>query len=199
MSHAGHEHDPYGNPADLEDYLRRLEGSERAGWQKPDECVAALGLGPGDSACEIGAGPGYFALRLARKAGHVFAVEVHPRMLEILRERISKAGVSNLTPVLALRDDPLLAPASCDLALIVNTFHHFPDGVLYLRRLTRSLKPGGRVVNIDFHERELPVGPPPEHKLSRDAFLRIAGKAGLRLDREHTFLPWQYFLELRPA
>ena len=199
MSHAGHEHDRYRNPADLEDYLRRLEGSERAEWQKPDESVAALGLGPGDTACEIGAGPGYFALRLARAAGHVFAVEVHPRMLEVLRERIAAARVSNLTPVFGLQDDPLLPPASCDLALIVNTFHHFPDGVLYLRRVARSLKPGGRVVNIDFHERELPVGPPPGHKLSREAFLRIAGEAGLRLHREHTFLPWQYFLELKPA
>ena len=199
MSHAGHEHDRYRNPADMEDYLRRLEGSERAEWQKPDESVEALGLRPGDTACEIGAGPGYFALRLARAAGHVFAVEVHPRMLEVLRERIAAAGVSNVTPVLGLQDDPLLPPASCDLALIVNTFHHFPDGVLYLRRVMRSLKPGGRLVNIDFHERELPVGPPPEQKLSRDAFLRIAGEAGLLLDREHTFLPWQYFLELKPA
>lgn len=199
MSHAGHEHDRYGNPADLEDYLRRLEGSERAEWQRPDESVAALGLRPGDTACEIGAGPGYFALRLARAAGHVFAVEVHPRMLEVLRERITAAGISNLTPVLGLPEDPLLPPASCDLALIVNTFHHFPDGVAYLRRVMRALKPGGRVANIDFQERELPVGPPPEHKLSRDAFLRIASEAGLSLDREHTFLPWQYFLVLKPA
>lgn len=199
MGHAGHEHDHYRNPADLEDYLQRLEGSERAGWQKPDETVAALQLRPSDTACEIGAGPGYFALRLARTAGHVFAVEAHPRMLEILRERIASAGAGNVTPVLGLQGDPLLPPASCDLALIVNTFHHFPDGKAYLRRVVRALKPGGRVVNIDFHERELPVGPPPEHKLSRDAFLRIASEAGLRLDREHTFLPWQYFLVLKPA
>ncbi|HEY5675360.1 MAG TPA: methyltransferase domain-containing protein, partial [Myxococcales bacterium] len=102
MSHAGHDHDRdrYRNPADLEEYLQRLEGKERAGWQKPDEVVAALALRPFDTACEIGAGPGYFALRLARAAGHVFAVEVHPRMLEVLRERIAAAGVCNVTPVL---------------------------------------------------------------------------------------------------
>jgi ubiquinone/menaquinone biosynthesis C-methylase UbiE len=199
LSHAGHGHDPYRNPADLEDYLRRLEGSERAEWQKPDEVVAALGLRAGDTGCEIGAGPGYFSLRLARAAGHVFAVEVHPRMLEVLRERIAAARVSNLTPVFGLSGDPLLPPASCNLALIVNTFHHFPDGVAYLRRLVSALKPDGRIVNIDFHERELPVGPPPEHKLSRDAFLHLAGEGGLRLHREHTFLPWQYFLELKQA
>jgi ubiquinone/menaquinone biosynthesis C-methylase UbiE len=199
LSHAGHGHDHYGNPADLQDYLQRLEGKERAGWQKPDEVVAALALRPFDTACEIGAGPGYFALRLARAAGHVFAVEVHPRMLEILRERIAAARVSNVTPVLGLQGDPLLPPASCDLALIVNTFHHFPDGVDYLRRVARTLKPGGRVVNVDFQERELPVGPPPEQKLSREAFLHIAGEAGLRLESEHTFLPWQYFLVLKPG
>ena len=202
MSHSRHDHDPYGNPHDLEEYLHRLEGEDRAVWQKPDEVVAALALRPGDVACEIGAGPGYFSLRLARavgERGHVFAVEAHPRMLEVLRDRIAAAGVANVTPILALQADPLLPPSSCDLALIVNTFHHFPDGAAYLRRLARALKPGGRIVIVDFHERELPVGPPPEHKLSREAFLRVAGEAGLKLDREETFLPWQYFLTLAPV
>jgi ubiquinone/menaquinone biosynthesis C-methylase UbiE len=202
MSHPGHKHDRYGNPEDLKEYLERLEGSDRAAWQKPDEVVAALSLRPGDVACEIGAGTGYFSLRLARavgERGHVFAVEAHPRMLEVLRERIVAARVSNLTPVFALAEDPLLPPASCDMALIVNTFHHFPDGVAYLRRLVRALKPDGRIVNIDFREGELPVGPPPEQKLSRDAFLRTAHEAGLRLHSEKSFLPYQYFLVMRPS
>jgi ubiquinone/menaquinone biosynthesis C-methylase UbiE len=190
-------HDPYGNPRDLDEYLARLEGSDRAEWQKPDEVVAALQLEPGVVACEIGAGPGYFSLRMAQEAGHVFAVEAHPRMLEVLRQRIVAAGVGNVTPVLGLEADPLLPPSSCDLALVVNTFHHFPDGVAYLRRLRGSLKPGGRIVNIDFHDRELPVGPPPEQKISREAFLRTASTAGLSLERELTFLPYQYFLVLR--
>lgn len=194
-------HDQHRNPADLDSYLQRLEGSDRAAWQKPDEVVEALPLRDGDSASELGAGPGYFSLRLARRVGergHVFAVDVEPRMIEVLRDRIAQAGVRNVTPILALKDDPLLPPASCDLALIVNTFHHFPDGAAYLRRVARALKPGGQIVNIDFHERLLPVGPPPEHKLSREQFLRVAGEAGLRLSSEHTFLPYQYFLALRP-
>jgi ubiquinone/menaquinone biosynthesis C-methylase UbiE len=198
----GHKHDRYGNPEDLEDYLQRLEGSDRASWQKPDEVVAALSLRPGSTACEIGAGPGYFSLRLARAVGlhgHVFAVEAHPRMLEVLRERIAAARVSNLTPVFALAEDPLLPPSCCDLALIVNTFHHVPDGAAYLRRIVRALKPGGRVVNIDFREGDLPVGPSPEHKLSREAFLRVAQRSGLRLLGEQTFLPYQYFLILQPS
>jgi len=205
--HGGHGHqhgpdrDPYGNPRDLQEYLQRLEGADRAQWQVPDQVIVALGLRPGDVACEIGAGPGYFSLRLARAVGEngqVFAVEVHPRMLEVLRDRIEAAHVSNVTPVFALPEDPLLPPSSCDLVLIVNTFHHFTDGVAYLRRLARALKPGGRIVNIDFFEGELPVGPPPEHKLSREAFLRIAHDAGLRLDGEQAFLQHQYFLTLRP-
>ena len=186
----------HGNPHDFAEYLARLEGAERAQWQKPDEVVAALKLSPRDVACEIGAGPGYFSLRMARRAAHVFAVEVEPRMLALLRDRMTEARLANVTPILALDTDPLLPDACCDLALFVNAFHHFPEGVAYLRRLARALRPGGRIVNIDFHDGDLPVGPPPEQRLSRDAFLKIAARAGLRVVAEETFLPYQYFLSL---
>jgi ubiquinone/menaquinone biosynthesis C-methylase UbiE len=197
-----HKHDEYGNPDDLDDYLQRLDGADRAAWQKPEEVVEALRLRPGDTACEIGAGSGYFSLRIARavgERGHVFAVDADPRMLRVLRERIATARISNVTPVFALRDDPLLPPSSCDLALIVDTFHHVPDAPAYLRRVMRALTRRGRIVNIDFREGELPVGPAPDHKVSREAFLAVAAEAGLRLAKEQTFLPYQYFLVLRPA
>jgi len=103
-----------------------------------------------------------------------------------------------VTPVLALPDSPLLPRGSCDLVLIVDTFHHFPDGVSYLRGLAGLLKPGGRIVNIDFHRRELPVGPPIEHKIDRADFLKMAEAASLQLVAEHDFLPYQYFLVLKP-
>lgn len=200
--HGSHERDRFGNPKDLDEYLRRLEGAERAAWQKPDEVVAALGLRPGDTAGEIGAGPGYFALRLARAvgpAGRVLAAEAHPRMLALLQQRAAAAGLANVVPLAAEADDPRLPDRSCDLVLLVNAFHHFPDPAAYLRRVAGVLRPGGRIVNVDFHERELPVGPPPERKLSREAFLALAGEAGLRLASEQTFLPYQYFVELKPA
>ena len=190
-----HHHDPCGDGHDLGDYLRRLEGADRLEWQKPDEVIAALALRPADVAADIGAGPGYFTLRMAQAAAHVFAVDEKPQMLEVLRERMK--GRRNVTPVLSVEDDPLLPQGICDLVLIVNTFHHFPGGAAYLRKLARALRPGGRIVNVDFHERELPIGPPPEMKLSREQFLQIADAAGLRLAKEHTFLPMQYFLELR--
>ena len=194
-------HGRHGNPEDLDSYIAKMEDPSRAEWQKPDQVVRALGLRPGQIACDIGAGPGYFTFPVARvvaEAGHVYAVDVEPRMLDGLRKRLGKTSLRNVTPVLALEDDPLLPAGACDLILIVDTYHHFPSGPAYLRRLARSLRPGGRLVNIDFHKRELPVGPPPEHKLTREEFLAQAHAAGLSLALEHTFLPYQYFLVLEP-
>jgi SAM-dependent methyltransferase len=91
-----------------------------------------------------------------------------------------------------------MPPEPCDAILIVNTFHHFPDGPGTLRRLAARLKTGGRIVNVDFHPGELPVGPPPDHKVSREDFLAAAAAAGLEVAEERTFLPYQYFLALRP-
>ncbi len=193
--------DRHGNPEDLAAYLAKLEGPDRAAWQRPDEVVAALGLREGGVACDAGAGPGYFALRLARAVGptgRVHAVDVEPRMIALLRERASAAGLSNVHPILAAEGEPPLPPEPCDAILVVNAFHHFPDGPATLRALAGRLAPGGRLVNVDFHAGELPVGPPPDHKVSREAFLAAAGAAELELVEEQRFLPYQYFLALRP-
>ena len=194
-------HRHHGNPEDLDSYVAKMEDPSRAEWQKPDEVLRVLAPRRGQIVCDIGAGPGYLTFPVARavgEAGHVYAVDVEPRILEALRKRLRKSRLRNVTPVLALEDDPLVPTASCDLILVVDTYHHFPDGPAYLRRLARSLRPGGRLVNIDFHKRELPVGPPPEHKLTREEFLAQADAAGLALVEEHTFLPYQYFLVLAP-
>ena len=194
-------HRHHGNPEDLDSYVAKMEDPSRAEWQKPDEVLRVLAPRRGQVVCDIGAGPGYFTFPVARAvgdAGHVYAVDVEPRILEALRKRLRKSRLRNVTPVLALEDDPLVPTTSCDLILVVDTYHHFPDGPAYLRRLARSLRPGGRLVNIDFHKRELPVGPPPEHKLTREEFLAQADAAGLALVEEHTFLPYQYFLVLAP-
>ena len=80
----------------------------------------------------------------------------------------------------------------------MNTYHHFPGGPRYLRRLRRLLRPGGRIVNVDFHRRETPVGPPVERRVARETLPRDARRAGFRLVREATFLPYQYCLVLTP-
>ncbi|HUL59128.1 MAG TPA: methyltransferase domain-containing protein [Anaeromyxobacteraceae bacterium] len=200
----GHAHggrDRLGNPEYLAEYLAKLEDPERLAWQKPDQVVASLGLVPGGVACDVGAGPGYFAIRMARAvgpAGRVHAIDAEPRMIALLEQRVRQAGLGNVHPLLA-EDGAGLPPEPVDAVLVVNTFHHFRDGAGYLRALAGRLAPAGRIVNVDFHAGELPVGPPPDIKVSREGFLAVAAAAGLVLAREETFLPYQYLLALRRA
>src|SRR5687768_17679950 len=124
------QHGRYGNPANLDSYISHLADPGRDAWQKPDEVVRALALRRGQVACDIGAGPGYFTLRLARAVGPsglVYAVDVEPRILEALRDRLAAAEVRNVVPVLGLGDDPLVPRNACDLVFIADTYHHFPD------------------------------------------------------------------------
>jgi len=201
---AGHSHGPYDNnrnPLDFARYLGKLEDPEREAWQKPDRVVEALGLRAGDVACDVGAGPGYMALRMARAVGStgaVYAIDVDPRMIETLGQRIRETGIENVHPVLSAGGRGSLPPRRCRVILVVNTFHHFPDGAAYLRKLAGRLAPGGRIVIVDFQRRALPVGPPPGHKISRAGVAAEARRAGLEVARERRFLPYQYFLELAP-
>jgi cyclopropane fatty-acyl-phospholipid synthase-like methyltransferase len=195
----GEERDIFGNPADLAHYLERLESPERTAWQKPDEVVTALRLAPGSLVCDVGAGPGYFTLRLARAVGatgKVYAIEAEPRMLDVLLDRLERAGIGNVQASLAA-DGAGLPPEPVDRILMVNAYHHFSAGVAYLRALKGCLRPGGAIVNVDFHGGELPIGPPPDHKVSRERFLEAAAAAGLEVVEERDFLPYQYFLALR--
>ena len=193
--------DQHRNPKNIRSYLRRLLAPERDAWQQPDRVVKALGLKKGSTVAEIGAGPGYFTLRLARvvgKSGSVLAVEVEPKLIVVLRDRLREQRVSQVVPVLGFPDDPLLPLASCDAIVAVNVFHHVADLPGYLKRLARSLKPGGFIADIDFQKVERPVGPPVDHVLARDETVALARRAGLRLSGEHDFLPYQYFLLLAP-
>ena len=186
--------DHHGNPKDLQEYIARLDDPGRDEWQRPDVALAALGVSKDHVVCEIGTGTGYFALRLAKLAAWVYAIDVEPQLLSLLSDRAASASVQNLTPVLGLPLDPRIPPATCDLILTVNTFHHVPERAAYLRRLQTALRPGGRVAIIDFHKRELPVGPPVDHKLAREECLEQIRAAGLRLVSEYDLLPHQYFL-----
>lgn len=194
-------HRRHGNPEDLDAYIAKMEDPSREAWQRPDEVVASVGAKAGDTVADVGAGPGYFSLRLARAVGprgRVYAVDVVPEMISALRERLAPAGVANVVPILARDGDPLLPPASCEVVLAVNAFHHFPDGAACLGRLAESLKRGGRIAVIDFHRRPTPVGPPVEHRVAREDVLEAVRAAGLALIDEKDFLPHQYFLVIAP-
>jgi len=185
-------------PGDFQAFVRRQLAPTRAAWQKPDRVVRALGIRRGDVVAEVGAGPGYFTPRLARavgRAGRVWALDPEPRALALLRERLN--AVANVTLVLNRDDDPALPPGSCDMAVIINAYHHFDDGPAFLRRVARLLKPRGRLVNIDWDARPTPVGPPPNHRVPRQTFLKAAARARLALVAEPRFLPYQYFVVLR--
>jgi SAM-dependent methyltransferase len=116
-------------------------------------------------------------------------------MLELLAQRARDAGLSNVEPVHTDGLRPPLSPAACDAILVVNAYHHFPDGPGVLRALAGRLAPSGRLVVVDFHP-DTPVGPPPDHLISREAFLDGVARAGLRVAREERFLPYQYFFFL---
>ena len=188
-------------PEELKGALQRQLAPRRAKWQKPSAVVRALRLRRGQVIAEVGAGPGYFTPRLARAvgaSGHVYALDPEPAVLDVMRRRVKRAGVRNVTPVLSRDDDPMLPNGRCDLAVIINAYHHMHGGAAFLRRLVARLPRGARVINVDWKE-DSDFGPPPKRRVPRARFLRDARRAGLTLVAERSFLPHQYFLELRRA
>lgn len=182
---------------DAKAYIASLEDAKRDAWQQPDEVVKALELKKGEVVADIGAGSGYFAVRLATavgETGRVWAVDIDPAMLLYLNRRIRDAGAWNVRTVLAEPDDPLLADGSVDRFFVCDTWHHIEAQEKYLALMRRMLKPAGQVVMIDFQKRELPVGPPMGMKIAREDLMQQMESSGFRLAREHTFLPYQYFL-----
>jgi len=115
-------------------------------------------------------------------------------MLAHLESRAKKAALSNIDTILAPPDDPNLPGASIDLVFFCDVWHHIDDQAGYLEKLKRALRPAGQIVMIDFQKRELPVGPPVDMKIARDDLVQQLASHGFRLAREHTFLPYQYFL-----
>jgi arsenite methyltransferase len=183
-----HQHHP---PRDAAEYARILNDPTREAWQKPHEVVTALKLKPADVIADIGSGPGYFSRRFTHHAAKVYAVDIDKKLLEIA----AKDAPPNLETVLATPDDPKLAPASVDVVFLCDVLHHIENRPAYYVKLKQALKPGGRIVNIDFQKRDLPVGPPVSMKLSDEQVIAEFNSAGFRLARRHDFLPYQYFLE----
>jgi ubiquinone/menaquinone biosynthesis C-methylase UbiE len=187
----------HGNPPDLHRLMRRQLAKTRARWQKPDRVVRALGVRRGAVIADVGSGPGYFTTRLARAVGprgRVYAIDPEPEVLKVLVQRLD--GATNVTPVLSRDDDPMLPPASCDLAVFVNAFHHVANGPRFVRRLARCLKRGGRLAAMDWAYRETPVGPSMSRRIPPETFVSIARRAGLVPVARHEFLPYQYFVVL---
>jgi len=180
-------------PESAEEYAAVLEDPSRDAWQKPMEVVQALKLGPTEVVADIGAGTGYFARRFAHHAAKVYAVDIDAKLLDI----VAKSAPPNLITVLAKPDNPGLEPASVDVIFFCDVLHHLADRPAYFQHLKTALKPGGRIVTVDFYKKELPVGPPDAMKLSEETIVAEFAAAGFHLSRRETFLPYQYFLEFK--
>jgi ubiquinone/menaquinone biosynthesis C-methylase UbiE len=190
-------------PPSFEDaayWAERWEGEERDAWQRPMVLVDMLAVQAGEVVVDLGAGTGYFTRLLAvlvGDEGKVYAVDVERSMLShiLAREDIARERVAT---IVAEPDDPKLPDGEIDLVLTVNTWHHIEKREAYIERLGRCLTRGGRVVIVDFRDEELPVGPPPKHKLSRAQVVKEFEKAGWRLAAESVAFPYQYCLTFLP-
>ena len=182
-----------------ERWARVFDDPARDEWQKPDDVIRALKLAPEALVADIGAGTGYFAVRLARAVpkGRVYGVDAEPDMVRYLAHRARREELANLTAVAAKPADPGI-PAAVDVVILVDTYHHVPDRERYFRDLKKSLKPRGRLAIIDF-TLDSPVGPPKRARIPADAVKQELARAGYALADEHRFLPNQYFLVFRPA
>lgn len=184
--------------SDADSWAKVFDDPERDRWQKPHEVIMALKLAPGAKVADIGAGTGYFATRLAHMTpqGRVYAVDIEPDMVKYLAERAKREGLSNLVAVQA-RPDSAALPEKVDRVLLVDTYHHIGDRIVYFKRLKDSLKHGGEVAIIDF-TLESPIGPPRSARISARTVAEEMTLAGYAQVAQHEFLPNQYFLVFQP-
>jgi SAM-dependent methyltransferase len=184
---------------DAEKWARVFDDPARDAWQKPDEVIRALRLPQDARVADIGAGTGYFAVRLARAvpAGRVYAVDSAPDMVRYLGERAKREGLANLVPVQAPESGPNL-PGPVDVALLVDVYHHIPSRTEYFVALRSALGPDGRLAIVDFRV-DSSRGPPRSARVPPDAVKQEIARAGYRLVAEHDFLPDQYFLVFAPT
>jgi cyclopropane fatty-acyl-phospholipid synthase-like methyltransferase len=177
-----------------EQWARYFDDPARDAWQKPHEVIQALDLRPNAKVADIGAGTGYFSMRLAHMTpnGRVYAVDIEPDMVGYLTDRAKREKLDNVRAVLATPSDPKL-PEKVDRVLVVDTYHHIGEREAYFRRLRGYLRPGAEVAIIDF-TRSSPTGPPVEERLPPEQVTAEMEHAGYRLVRSPEFLPQQYFL-----
>lgn len=182
---------------DVEKWVRIFEDPKRAAWQKPAEVIAALHVQPREVVVDLGAGTGYFTMPLARAVGHkgvVYAVDIEPNLIDHLRHRAIVEKAPMVKPVLADPSDPKLT-VPVDLVLCVDTWHHIEDRPAYLNKLKASMKPGARLVIIDFKKMKTPMGPPLSMRLRASQVIEEVRAAGFDVREEHDFLPYQYFID----
>jgi predicted methyltransferase len=184
--------------------LGLLEGPDREAWQKPDDIMDVLAIADGAAVADIGAGAGWFTIRLARRVGPnglVYAQDLQPQMLAAIRRRVAREGLRNVQTRLASRDSSNLPARSLDAVLVVDVYSEVEesDRIPFLRGLAESLKPGGRIGIVNYRPGRGGPGPAPSEGVRVDSgsVEDDAEAAGLRVVARRD-LPYQYLLVLGP-
>jgi ubiquinone/menaquinone biosynthesis C-methylase UbiE len=174
-----------------------LERTERIEEEAPDVAIRLLDIAKGSAVADIGAGSGYVTMLLSTAVGpdgRVFANDVQPEMIEILRRRLAAKQISNVTLVQGTIDDPRLPPASVDLAVMVDVYHELSRPQAMLAKLRSALKPGGRLALLEYRKEDPAIPIKFEHKMSVQEAKSELEAEGFRLARVDESLPRQHLL-----
>jgi ubiquinone/menaquinone biosynthesis C-methylase UbiE len=174
-----------------------LDRRERELEEEPDLAMRLIRVQRGQTVADLGAGSGYFTVRLAKAvgdAGRVYAVDIQQGMLDLLQRAVTKARLSNVVSVLAAPDDPRLPPESLDLVLMVDVYHELSTPQVTLGHLKRALKPGGRLVLLEYRAEDPSVPILPEHKMTKAQVKLEIEHEGFRQQRVYDDLPRQHLI-----
>ena len=175
---------------------------EREAEEAPDAALTAIGIARGATVADIGAGAGYFTWRLAERvgpAGKVYANDIQPAMLELLRKNIEGRHLPNVETVLGAEDDPRLPAGRVDLVLLVDVYHEFSEPEKMLRKIRESLKSDGRLVLLEYRKEDPNIPIRPEHKMSVAEVRAEVEPEGFRFEKNLGTLPRQHILIFRKS
>jgi ubiquinone/menaquinone biosynthesis C-methylase UbiE len=178
--------------------LGLLEGADRDQWQKPEEIMDALKIAEGSQVADLGAGGGWFTVRLARRVGPggvVYAEDIQPLMLEAIRRRVQRENLTNVRTVLGTPKDSRL-PRGLDAVLIVGAYHEMEDPVALLKNAADSLKSQGRIGVVDYSPGAGGPGPEPDQRVDADTVIRGATAANLDVISREAIPPFMFMLVL---
>jgi len=174
-----------------------LDRSERDLEENPDRAIDVLKLEKGSTVADVGAGSGYMTVKLAKKVGpqgKVYANDIQQGMLDLLSKRVTKSKLTNVSTVLGTQDDPKLPADTLDLVIMVDVYHELSQPQVMLRHIRDSLKPGGRLVLLEYRKEDPDIPIRPEHKMSvADAKLEVEAE-GFKLTKTNEDLPRQHIL-----
>ena len=177
-----------------------LERAEREREERTDLLLTALALKPGMVVADIGAGSGYLARRMApavMPGGKVWAVDVQPEMIRLLQADAKRSGLTQIEARLGAVDDVRLPPGSVDLAVMVDVYHELVYPYEVMASVMKALKPGGRVVFVEYKAEDARVPIKPLHKMTEAQIRREAAVFALDWERTVSTLPWQHVVVFR--